>query len=251
MIHLKSSNEIMLMQKAGKIVMQVFEEIKSKVRAGVSTQMINDWADTTARKLGSVPAFKGYKDYPASICASINDEIVHGIPSPKKILQEGDLLSLDFAVFYNGYCADAAVTLGIGKIKSSAKRLMDITYNALMEGIKQTVVNNRVSDISYAIQSYVEANKMSVVRELVGHGVGTKMHEEPQVPNFGNKNQGILLEEGLTLAIEPMVNEGTHKVVWLEDGWTVCTADGSLSAHFEHTVAITKDGPLILTTIDN
>ncbi len=235
------------MAKASEIVAEAIVTIKQAISPGISTKELEQIAEEVIRSRGGVPAFKGYRGYPASICTSLNQEVVHGIPSASVILKEGDIISVDLGVIYKGYIGDAAVTIPVGKISKAAERLIRVTEQALYEGIAEAKVNRRVGDISYAIQKFVEAHGYSVVRAFVGHGVGRSLHEEPQVPNFGTPGKGPKLKEGMTLAIEPMVNEGSHKVVILKDGWTAKTADDSLSAHFEHTVLITKSGPEILT----
>jgi methionyl aminopeptidase len=217
------------------------------IRAGVSTQELDDFAERRIRQLDARPAFKGYRGYPASICASINNEVVHGIPSKDKILKEGDIISIDLGVEYKGYYGDIAYTFAVGKVSSSAQRLMEVTRSALYEGIRKAIAGNRIGDISYAIQSYVESRGYSVVRRFVGHGIGRAMHEEPEIPNFGLPGIGPILRNGMVLAIEPMVNEGDFRVEILEDGWTAVTKDGKLSAHFEHTVLINGEEPEILT----
>ena len=225
----------------------VMRELGKLIRAGISTQELDDFAERRIRELNARPAFKGYRGYPASICASINNEVVHGIPSKDKILKEGDIISIDLGVEYKGYYGDIAYTFAVGKVSGSARRLMEVTRCALYEGISKAIAGNRIGDISYAIQSYVESRGYSVVRKFVGHGIGRAMHEEPEIPNFGLPGVGPILRNGMVLAIEPMVNEGTHEVQILEDGWTAVTKDGKLSAHFEHTVLIKGEEPEILT----
>lgn len=247
MIIIKSQEEIKIMREAGQIVMEVLHNIKNEVQAGMNTKMIDAMAEKYCKKYGAVPAFKGYRGYPANICTSVNDVVVHGIPKEHVILKEGDIVSLDFGVFYKGFCGDAALSFGLGNMDDEKKRLMKITEESLYRGIEKAVEGNTVGDISNAVQVYAESHGYNVVRELVGHGIGRAMHEEPQVPNYGEQGEGPKLREGMVLAIEPMVNAGTADVVLDGDGWTVYTADGKLSAHYEHTVAITKNGVEILT----
>ncbi len=248
MINLKSERELNYMRDAGKVVAQAHEELSKAIKPGITTKELDTIAEDFIRKQGAQPAFKGYHGFPASICASINEEVVHGIPSLKK-LKNGDIVSIDIGAVINGYYGDAARTNPVGEIDDELKRLLDVTEKSLEKGIEQAIVNNRISDISHAVQSYVESNGYSVVRDYVGHGIGKSMHEEPQVPNFGKPGHGPRLHPGVTLAIEPMVNMGTHEVETLEDNWTVVTKDRRPSAHFEHTVAVTQDGPEILTKV--
>ena len=249
MIILKSPREINIMRKANQIVAKTHEYLKDIIEPGISTAEINEKGDEFIREHGAEPSFKGYRGFPASICVSINDEVVHGIPNSQRILQEGDIVSLDIGTFYKGFNGDAARTFAVGEISEEAQKLLNVTREALDEGIKKALHKNHLSDISHAIQTYVEKNDFSVVREYVGHGIGTDMHEAPQIPNFGSPGHGPVLKEGMTLAIEPMVNIGDFKVKTLDDNWTVVTEDGSLSAHFEHTIAITKKGPKILSKL--
>ncbi|MBS3937730.1 MAG: type I methionyl aminopeptidase [Peptococcaceae bacterium] len=246
MIILKSEREIAFMREAGKIVALAIAEVTRAVRPGISTGELNALVENLMAKQGARPAFKGYHGYPASICTSINEEIVHGIPG-LKVLKEGDIISIDIGAEINGYFADAAVTLAVGDIDPVSRRLLETTAQCLEAGIRQCTRDKRLSDISHAIQSVAESNGYSVVREYVGHGIGRAMHEDPQVPNFGKPGRGIKLSPGLVLAIEPMVNVGRFDTAVLDDNWTVVTKDGSRSAHFEHTVAITERGPEILT----
>jgi methionyl aminopeptidase len=218
-------------------------------RAGMSTEELDARAERGIRERGGIPTFKGYNGFPGSICASVNDEVVHGIPG-SRVLRDGDLLSIDIGTTLDGYVSDSAVTVAIGEVGENAKRLMRVTQECLMLGIAQMHKGNRLGDIGHAVQQHAEANGYGVVRELVGHGVGTKMHEEPQVPNYGRAGSGLELRSGLVLAIEPMITEGHYSVETLKDGWTVVTADGKLAAHFEHTIAVTDDGPKILTLRD-
>ena len=246
MIVLKSSEEIEKMAKAGGIVGEVLESIKSMIQTGITTKEIEVYADERIRALGGKPAFKGYRGYPASICTSVNDEVVHGIPSSRK-LKDGDIISIDLGVYYDGFYGDGAVTVPVGKIDNETAALLQITEEALNLGIENAIVGKRVSDISHAIQSHVEKSGFSVVRTFVGHGIGRELHEEPQIPNYGIPGKGPRLKEGMTLAIEPMVNSGTYEVRILGDGWTAVATDGKKSAHFEHTVLVTPGKPKILT----
>lgn len=248
MIILKSRHEIEKMKISNRIVVEVLEEIKKKIRVGVTTIELDRLAESVILKKGGTPAFKGYRGYPNSLCISINEQVVHGIPSNRR-LKDGDLVSIDLGVYHDGYYGDAAVTVGAGEITPEAKRLLDATQKALYIGIEKARAGNHLSDISNAVQMYVEGEGFSVVRAFVGHGIGTSLHEEPQVPNFGEAGKGPLLKSGMVLAIEPMVNAGVSDVEVLEDDWTVVTADGSLSAHFEHTVAVTDNGVEILTEL--
>ena len=246
MIILKSQEEIEKIAESCRIVADTIEAIRFMVTPGLTTRDVESFADTRIRELGGVPAFKGYRGYPASICTSVNDEVIHGIPS-KRFLQEGDILSIDLGVYKDGFYGDGAVTIPVGKIVPALERLLRVTEESLYIGIMNAIVGNRVSDISYAIQRHVESNGFSVVKAFVGHGIGRELHEDPQIPNFGSSGRGPRLREGMTLAIEPMVNLGSHEVVVLNDGWTAVTSDGKPSAHFEHTVLVTPDEPRILT----
>ena len=246
MISLKNDRELAYMRDAGKIVAQTHLELEQAVKPGVTTKELDLIAEDFIVKAGAAPAFKGYNGFPAAICASVNEEVVHGIPSLRK-LQTGDIISIDVGTVINGYFGDAAGTYPAGEISAESRRLLDVTAKSLELGIAKAVANNRLYDISHAIQTFVEANGFSVVRDYVGHGIGRKMHEDPQVPNFGKPGRGVRLQPGLVLAIEPMVNAGTCEVVTKQDNWTVVTRDGKLSAHFEHTIAVTDKGPEILT----
>jgi methionyl aminopeptidase len=245
-IFLKSPGEIEKMAKAGRIVAEVLESLKEVVAVGVTTKEIENFADGRIRALGGVPAFKGYRGYPASVCTSVNEEVVHGIPS-SRVLKDGDIVSVDIGVYLDGFYGDGAVTIPIGTADREATDLIRVTEEALYLGIQSAVEGNRLYDISGAIQRHVEKNGFSVVRMFVGHGIGRELHEEPQVPNYGVPGQGPRLKRGMTLAIEPMVNAGSHEVIILDDGWTAVTKDGKKSAHFEHTVLVTSDKPRILT----
>jgi methionyl aminopeptidase len=242
----KSPAEIEKMRAANQLVAQVLEALAAMVAPGVSTADLDAAAERSVRAAGAEPAFKGYRGYPATLCASVNQQVVHGIPN-RTPLKAGDIVSLDMGVKLNGYYGDSAVTVAVGPVQDDVAKLLRVTEEALEKGIAQVKVGGRVSDIGHAIQAHVEANGFSVVREFVGHGIGASLHEEPQIANYGEPGRGPRLAEGMTLAIEPMVNMGKPAVKVLADGWTAVTKDGSLSAHFEHTVAVTKDGPLVLT----
>lgn len=246
MIILKSPREIELMREPGLIVYEVHQELAKAVQPGVTTAELDALAESLIRKAGGIPTFKGYHGFPASICASVNEEVVHGIPGKRK-LQEGDVIAIDLGVTYKGYVGDSAYTHPVGKISAEAQNLLDVTRISLEKAIEQCYPGKRLGDIGHAVQSYVEAQGFGVVRDFVGHGIGANMHEDPQVPNFGTPGTGKELRPGMVLAIEPMVNAGTWEVKVLADKWTVVTADRRYSAHFEHTVAITENGPVILT----
>ncbi|MCX5715340.1 MAG: type I methionyl aminopeptidase [Candidatus Omnitrophica bacterium] len=247
MIGLKADREIGLMAKAGEIAGKVFERLEEEITPGIRTKELDAIAADYIRFLGGKPAFLGYKGFPANICASINEVVVHGIPS-QRLVKGGDILGVDIGVEFEGYFADAAATFAVGQISAEAKRLIDITERSLYLGIEQARPGKRLSDISYAVQGFVEKNGFSVVRAFVGHGIGSRMHDDPEIPNYCQSGKsGPRLEAGMALAIEPMVNQGIYDVDVLEDGWTAVTSDGKLSAHWEHTVVITKDGPRILT----
>jgi len=249
MIILKSPEEIKKMSRACVIVAETLRALEEIVKPGISTKEMERFVEKMVRDRGAVPAFKGYRNYPSSVCTSVNDQVVHGIPS-SVALNEGDIVSIDLGVYLDGFYGDAAVTLPVGKASPLAGKLIRVTKEALSLGIGRARPGNRVSDISHAIQKHVEENGFSVVRSFVGHGIGRSLHEEPQIPNFGEPGHGPRLREGMTLAIEPMVNAGSYEVTVLDDGWTAVTADGSLSAHYEHTVAITGNGPRILTKVE-
>jgi methionyl aminopeptidase len=245
---LKSERDLAAMRNAGRLVARALEALKAQVRPGVSTAELDRFAYEYVTRHGAIPSFKGYHGYPASLCASINEEVVHCIPKPTRILREGDIVSLDLGVRLCGFHGDSALTVGVGKIPPPAQRLMDVTLEALWKGIEQTRLGNSLQDVSWAIQQHVEANGFSVVREMVGHGIGRNLHEEPQVPNYTAAEHGNPpLREGMTLAIEPMVNAGSTEIEVMPDMWTVVTKDRSLSAHFEHTVAVMRRGPEVLT----
>ncbi|AOY75083.1 type I methionyl aminopeptidase [Clostridium formicaceticum] len=248
MIYMKSRQEIEIMRRAGKIVAETHELLKEAIKPGVTTKELDVMAEDHIRKRGATPAFKGYGGFPASICTSINHEVVHGIPGLKR-LEDGDIISIDIGALYEGYYGDAAKTHAVGNVSEEAEKLIKITRESFYEGMKYAFEGNRLSDISHAIQAYVEKEGFSVVRNYVGHGIGTKMHEEPQVPNYGPPGKGPRLQSGMVLAIEPMINAGTYEVKVLSDGWTVITLDGKYSAHYEHTIAITNGEPEILTVL--
>ncbi|MEO8724884.1 MAG: type I methionyl aminopeptidase [Acidobacteriaceae bacterium] len=246
----KSQQELEKMRRSGRIVREVLDMLKDMVAPGVSTMDLERAAVRKIEDLGAQPAFKGYYDYPCVLCTSVNNEVVHGIPSSKRILKEGDIVSLDCGVMLDGYFGDSAITVPVGGMEAvdpKVRKLLEVTESSLRRGIEQVRVGNTIGDIGAAVQDLVEANGFSIVREFVGHGIGTHLHEDPQVPNYGAKGAGNRLREGMVLAIEPMVNAGKCDVRVLEDKWTAVTEDGSFSAHFEHCVAVTKDGPLVLT----
>lgn len=249
MIVLKTARELGIMREACVISAQALQLIGNAVEPGVSTWELDRIAEEFIRAQGAEPNFKGLYGYPATACISINNEVIHGIPSKKRILKSGDIVSVDLGAKFQGYNGDNAATFACGDVSPEAKRLMDVTRESLYEGIAHALPGGRVGDISAAVQSYVESRGYSVVRNYVGHGVGTSLHEAPEIPNFGVSGRGVRLVPGMTIAIEPMINAGSYDVKVLPDGWTVCTSDGSLSAHFEHTVAITADGPKIMTEV--
>lgn len=246
MIILKSREEIEKMRASNRIVAEILQGLKEMVKPGVRTIDLDRYAEEQALRRGAKPAFKGYRGYAHALCTSVNNVVVHGIPSDRA-LEAGDILSLDFGIYYNGFYGDAALTVPVDGVSENAARLMKVTEEALYRGIEQAQVGNRLGDVSAAIQGHVEAAGFSVVRDYVGHGIGKQLHEDPQVPNYGVRGKGYELKAGMVFAIEPMVNEGTWEVKVLKDGWTVETADGGLSAHFEHSVAITDEGPVILS----
>jgi methionyl aminopeptidase len=248
MINCKSHAELEKMRRSGHIVRQVLETVQALVAAGVSTMDLERAAEEKIKELGAKPAFKGYYDYPCVLCTSVNNEIIHGIPSEKRILKDGDIVSIDCGVVLDGYYGDSAITVPVGKtLAAELKKLLDVTETSLRKGIEEVRLGKTVGDVGAAVQEYVEANGFSVVRDFVGHGIGTRLHEEPQVPNYGVRGHGTRLREGMVLAIEPMVNIGKPGTRTLADKWTAVTEDGSFSAHFEHTVAVTRNGPLVLT----
>ena len=250
MVILKTSREIAKMRQAGRISQRALQAAGKAVEPGVSTYEIDCIVREYIEKQGAAPSFLGYGGFPASACISVNNVVIHGIPSRSEILKQGDIVSIDVGAYFEGYHGDNAWTFPCGDISKEAQRLIDTTRESLFEGIKQAVSGNRIGDIGHAVQEYAEARSYSVVRKFVGHGVGAKLHEDPSVPNYGMSGKGIRLLPGMTIAIEPMINQGTFKVRILDDGWTTVTADGKLSAHFEHTVAITSDGTVILTSAD-
>ena len=248
MIVLRSDKEIAQIRKAGKILADTLEKLKKSARVGLQTKELDAIARDEILKQNGYPAFKGYKGFPGNICASVNETVVHGIPSDRK-LRDGDIVSIDVGVRFRDYFADAAITVGVGNISDAAKKLIDITEKSLYLAIDRAIPGNRISDISCAVQAFVESNGFSVVRAFVGHGIGAKLHEEPEIPNYGKPGMGPRIENGMVLAIEPMVNAGTFEVEILEDGWTTVTGDRRLSAHFEHTIAVRKDKAEILTVV--
>ena len=250
-VTIKSEKEIELMREAGRILAIVHEELRDFVRPGISTLDIDKKGYEIIKSFGCIPSFLHYNGYPASICVSINDEVVHGIPRKDRILQDGDIVSLDAGLIYKGYHADAARTVAVGQISEEAQKLIDVTREAFFEGIKYAKAGNHLNDICKAIGDYAESRGYGVVRDLIGHGIGTHLHEDPEVPNFDMRKRGIKLRPGMTLAIEPMINIGTWEVEWLDDDWTVVTADGELSAHYENTVLITDGEPEIFTLNDS
>ncbi len=241
--------EVRAIRRSNQIVATILNELEAMIKPGIRTKELDEWAETRAREMGAIPAFKGYRDYPASLCTSINEEIVHGIPSSRS-LREGDILSLDFGVLYEGYYGDAAATFPVGKITPQAKKLIQTAKEAFYKGLEQIKVGNRISDISHAIQSYVESQGFSVIRSFVGHGIGLSLHEEPQIPNFGLPGRGLKIKPGMVFALEPMIAMSDWNVEILDDNWTAITKDRSLSAHYEHTVAVTQEGAQILSLLD-
>jgi len=251
MIHLKNKEEIKKMRSAAQIVVEALHTLRDMVEPGVSTWELDLKAEEIAIKRGAKPAFKGYSDYPGSVCFAINSEVVHGIPSKKNILKEGDIVGIDFGVILDGFYGDSAITVPVGDISPMAHKLLKVTEESLLKGIQEAAPDNGLFEVSRAIQSHVEEMGFSIVRSFVGHGIGKNLHEDPQVPNFvpnnGNRSSGVKLKPGMVIAIEPMVNVGKPDIKILNDGWTAVTVDGTLSAHFEHTVAVTDNGPVILT----
>lgn len=248
LIILKSPKEIERMRIPCRIVAEVLSMLKEEIRPGSTTRQLDSKAEKLARKQKAVPAFKGYSGYPFSLCCSLNEQVVHGMPNDIPLV-EGDILSIDFGAVYDGFYGDAAITVPVGSVSSVAEKLISVTRESLERGIEKATTENRLFDISNSVQVHAESNGFSVVRDFVGHGIGRNLHESPQVPNFGRANQGVKLKAGMVLAIEPMINEKGPAVKILEDGWTAVTTDGGLSAHFEHTVAITEDGPKVLTAL--
>ncbi|MBS1713704.1 MAG: type I methionyl aminopeptidase [Armatimonadetes bacterium] len=247
MIILKKDSEIAKMRESGRILARTMRLCAEAIEPGKTTpKMLDELAEKLIREKGALPSFLGYRGYPATACISVNDVVIHGIPDDR-VLQDGDIIDLDFGVLKDGFHADSAWTFAVGPVSKAAERLLKITEESMWQGIAKAKVGNKVGEISCTVQKYVESNGYSVVRELVGHGIGRSLHEEPSVPNFGKCSSGAMLREGTTICIEPMVNEGTKDVVTLDDGWTMVTKDGKLSAHFEHTVAVTREGPEVLT----
>lgn len=248
-VTIKSIREIELMREAGRILAKTHEELAKAVKPGISTMDIDRIGEEIIRSYGCIPSFKNYNGYPASICVSVNDEVVHGIPCKKRILQDGDIVSLDAGVIYKGFHSDAARTHAVGEISPEAKKLIEVTQQSFFEGIKYAKIGNHLNDVSSAIQAYAESFGYGVVRDLVGHGIGERLHEDPEVPNFAQRRKGIKLQAGMTLAVEPMINAGRLDVKWLDDDWTVVTEDSSLSAHYENTILICENGPEILSLL--
>ena len=250
MIYLKNEEEIELLRENNLLVSRTLAEVGRHIRPGVTTKELDRIGEEFIRSHGAVPAFLGYQGYPASLCISVNEQVVHGIPSTSQVLKEGDIVSIDVGAIYEGFNGDNAWTFPCGKVSEEAQKLMDATRESLFLAIEKAVPGNRIGDIGSAVQQYVEARNYSVVREFVGHGVGAKLHEDPSVPNYGTPGRGVRLLPGMTIAIEPMVTQGGCEVKILKDGWTTVTKDGKLAAHFEHSIAITPDGPVILTSLD-
>ena len=248
-VTIKSEREIELMREAGKLLAKTHIELEKALKPGMTTWDIDHLGEEIIRSYGCIPSFKNYCGYPASICVSVNNEVVHGIPSKKRVIQEGDIVSLDAGVIYKGYHSDAARTHGVGEISKEAKQLIEVTRQSFFEGIKYAKAGNHLNDISAAVQAYAEKFGYGVVRDLVGHGIGEHLHEDPEVPNFARRRKGIRLQAGMTLAVEPMINVGRPGVRWLDDEWTVVTEDGSLSAHYENTILVGEDGPEILSLL--
>lgn len=250
MVTVKSDREIKLMRAAGKTTAIILDAMCREVRPGISTWELDQIGERMCREAGVTPAFKGYSGFPGCVCISVNEEVVHGIPTKKRVLKQGDIVGLDFGVIQEGWYGDTARSVAVGKISSDAEKLLKVTQESLMKGIAEAKPGNRVFDIGHAVQTHAEAAGFSVVREFVGHGIGRALHEDPQVPNYGPKGKGMVLKVGMVIAIEPMINAGKPGVRVLSDGWTAVTTDRSLSAHFEHTVAITENGPVILTALE-
>jgi methionyl aminopeptidase len=246
MIHIKTPAEIEIMRQSNRLVARTLQKLREAVKPGITTKELDEIAEHSIRAGGAIPAFKGYRGYPASLCVSVNEEVVHGIPDSRR-LHEGEIVSMDLGALLNGYYGDSAITVPVGQVSEEAQRLLEVTQQALAKGIAQAKDGNRLFDISHAIQSWVEAHGLSVVRDYVGHGIGRSLHEDPQIPNFGPPHHGPRLRPGMVLAIEPMINVGNWEVTVLKDGWTVVTADKTLSAHFEHTIAITDGKADILS----
>jgi methionyl aminopeptidase len=249
MINLKSPREIEVMKDASRIVAEILQELKGNIREGATTADMDRMAEEMTLKKKAKPAFKGYRGFPASLCISVNEQVVHGIPSPKRVLKTGDVVGLYFGVIYEGYYGDSAVTVPVGTISPEVAKLVKVTEECLYKAIEQAMPGNHIADISAAVQRHAEANSYGIVRDFCGHGIGRSLHEDPPVLNYVQNGKGPKIKPGLVLAIEPMINMGTDKVKVLDDGWTVITADGKPSAHFEHTIAVTPDGPVILTRV--
>ena len=250
MIEVKNDSELQKMREAGKVTAAVLKLMTELVKPGISTWELDAAAEKTIRSFGATPLFLGYYGFPGSICASVNEEVVHGIPNKDRILKSGDIISIDTGARLDGFCSDAAITLGVGEVSDEAQRLMDVTKKSLYKAIGQVKPGNRLGDVEHAVETFAIANGMGVVRDYCGHGIGRNMHEEPSIPNFGRPGTGPLLEKGMVLAIEPMLTAGTYKVRELDDGWTVVTADGKYAAHFEHTVAVTANGRELFTALE-
>ena len=246
MVILRSPREIDKIRRSNQMVAEILGKLKKEIAPGIDTQALDKMAEALVLEKKAVPAFKGYRGFPYSLCASVNEQVVHGFPNDRP-LKEGDILSIDFGVYHDGYYGDSAITVPVGKVSEAAQRLLQVTEESLFLGIGKALEGNRLSDISHAIQSHVESAGFSVVRKFVGHGIGKDLHEDPQIPNYGKPGMGIRLKPGIVFAIEPMVNAGGHDVETLDDGWTAVTKDSSLSAHFEHTIAVTENGPLVLS----
>ena len=250
MVIRKSRSEIERMRRAGQVVAETLRDLRKMVEPGITTRELDAHAEDKIRSSGAYPTFKGYRGFPASICASVNDEVVHGIPSDRR-LREGDIIKIDCGATLDGYVGDAAISVPVGRIDADLEKLIEATRDSLFKAIEKMIPGNRLYDVSYAVQEYVEERGFSVVRDFCGHGIGQRMHEDPQVPNYGRPGTGPKLKEGWVLAIEPMVNAGTFEVKVLPDGWTVKTRDGKASSHFEHTIAITEEGPMVLTALED
>lgn len=248
-VKIKSISQIERMREVGKIVAAAHEVVRANIRPGITTKELDDIAEKEIRRHNAVPAFKGYGGFPGSICASVNEQVVHGIPG-SYTLKEGDIISIDIGAYKDNFFGDAAKTHGVGKITEEAQKLIDVTRNSFYEGLKYCREGYRLSDVSHAIQTYVESHGFSIVRDYVGHGIGTALHEDPQIPNYGEAGRGLRLAKGMVLAIEPMVNAGVYTVKTLDDDWTIVTTDGQYSAHYEHTIAITDDDPVLLTSME-
>ena len=250
MVIRKSRSELEKMRRAGLIVAETLRDLRKMIEPGVSTRELDAYAEKKIRSAGAYPTFKGYRGFPGSICASVNDEVVHGIPSERK-LREGDIIKIDCGATLDNFIGDAAITVPVGKVSPEVESLLQVTRESLFKAVEKMVPGNRLFDVSFAVQEYVEERGYTVVREFCGHGVGQRMHEDPQVPNYGRPGTGPRLKEGWVLAIEPMVNQGAHEINILSDGWTVKTKDGQVSSHFEHTIAVTEDGPVVLTALED